>query len=110
VDTFEAGKTILVRVRPVLNPRQSLMREGSVTAQFWRPGTARDDAAGLRPDYESAAWFDEGSRGWIAEADTRGWEPGEWLMRGYAETPGVQRGWAWSRLVLTPGPPVPASP
>jgi hypothetical protein len=98
VTSVQAGQTATVRVRAARSG--ALVREGEVVAQFWRPGHD-PGPGGYPPDKQAACRFDEAARGWVADVDTTGWEPGTWKVRGLARDPADRQGWAMDELVIT---------
>jgi len=83
-----AGETIEVTVRCSTTSGE-VIRSGHVVAQFWAPGSDR----GGEPDRQVTAVFDPAARGFTCWADTSGWVPGTWTVRG-AVTAGTARGTA----------------
>lgn len=103
---MQAGQTVLVRVKAVI-PGGMSVKEGTVIADFWAPGRdpQHDPADRDRPDHSLPCTYSAAERGWTALADTTGWTPGQWVLRGRvaAATPlGNAKGWDWSTLVLDP--------
>jgi hypothetical protein len=103
----QAGETITTRVKgsfPV--PDGRVVREGTVVAEFWRPGRDPRSVPSERdtPDYCSECTFDQRISSWTARVSTEGWAPGTWTMRGRLATvaaPGeTAQGWDWLTFEL----------
>jgi hypothetical protein len=101
---LQAGQTALIRVKAA-TVSGAVPRDGYAVAEFWAPGRdpEHDPEAREHPDYQvELAWHEE-LRAWAAHADTAGWAPGTWTVRGRANVStgqGPAKGWAWGTLPL----------
>jgi hypothetical protein len=103
---LQVGETAVVRVKAA-TPDGRVARDGYAIAQFWAPGRdpRHDHDLQDHPDHELECQWDEKLRAWVAQADTSGWAPGDWTVRGLARCAtdrGPAKGWSWGTLPLAP--------
>lgn len=101
---MHAGETIEVRIR-ASHSAGKVVRQGSVVAEFWKPGRdpQADPEVRASPDRHAECVFEEKALAWVALVPTGGWEPGEWTVRGRVsgETgAGDAHGWGWQVIPL----------